>query len=226
MNRITILFLTVLAPLLALVLAWLGWLTWKTNLLGWFLMITGLGFAAGVLVRYWILRHAYWNPRSGEKSNLEEKGDRSFWMIMPGLGAPLYLAPIEFLILPAVLPRTMLFQYVGVSLVLGGIILFGEARRKIRAFYSGHLTVTQSQALVQSGPYRSIRHPAYLGFLLMALGTALGYSSLIGLAAVALLLLPGLAYRIRVEEALLEKAFQEEWRQYASRTRRLIPGLW
>ena len=64
-----------------------------------------------------------------------------------------------------------------------------------------------------------------MGFLLMGLGIAMGYSSLIGLGAVPLLLFPGLYYRMRVEEKLLEQQFGEEYRQYASKTGRIFPKL-
>jgi len=118
MNRVTVFFLSVAAPLLALVLAWLGWLTRRANLLGWFLLVLGLGFALGVIVRYWILHNPYWFPRSGGDFKAEEKGDRSFWLIVPGLGLPLFLAPLEYLLLPALLPRSPTVQFTGAGLLV------------------------------------------------------------------------------------------------------------
>ena len=82
------------------------------------------------------------------------------------------------------------------------------------------------QALVTGGPYRWVRHPGYSGFLLVALGMALGYSSLIGLIAIPLLLLPGLVYRIKVEEDRLSDQFRDDYRAYANRSKKLIPGIW
>jgi protein-S-isoprenylcysteine O-methyltransferase Ste14 len=80
--------------------------------------------------------------------------------------------------------------------------------------------------LVQSGPYRLVRHPGYTGFLLMALGMAVGYSSWIALAAIPLLLLPGLAYRMRVEERLLAEEFRDDYWAYTRRAKKLIPWIW
>ena len=62
--------------------------------------------------------------------------------------------------------------------------------------------------------------------MILALGIAIGYSSLIGLVSVLFLLLPGLAYRIKVEEKLLLEQFGEEYSAYQLRTRKLIPGIW
>jgi protein-S-isoprenylcysteine O-methyltransferase Ste14 len=69
----------------------------------------------------------------------------------------------------------------GVALVTFGIVLFIWARRALGTHYSGHLSAKIGQTLVQSGPYRFIRHPAYAGYLLMAMGISLGYSSMAGL---------------------------------------------
>jgi protein-S-isoprenylcysteine O-methyltransferase Ste14 len=92
--------------------------------------------------------------------------------------------------------------------------------------YSGHVQVTSDHTLVTSGPYRYVRHPSYASFVLLSLGIATGYGSVIGLIAVPLLLLPGLAYRIHVEEALLKDYFGDQFDAYARRVRKLIPGIW
>jgi len=60
----------------------------------------------------------------------------------------------------------------------------------------------------------------------MALGVGLGYASLIGLASILIFLLPGLIYRIRIEEKLLVEHFGDAYRRYAGSTWRLIPGIW
>lgn len=60
----------------------------------------------------------------------------------------------------------------------------------------------------------------------MALGLGVGYSSIAGLVAILALLLPSLIYRIRIEEKLLAEHFGEAHREYARRTKRLIPGIW
>jgi protein-S-isoprenylcysteine O-methyltransferase Ste14 len=60
----------------------------------------------------------------------------------------------------------------------------------------------------------------------MALGLCIGYSSLIGLAAIPVLLLPGLAYRMNVEERLLKEQFGDEYRAYARGSKKIIPGVW
>jgi hypothetical protein len=47
-----------------------------------------------------------------------------------------------------------------------------------------------------------------------------------GLAAIPVLLLPGLAYRMSVEEKLLRDEFGDEYQRYIRQTKKLLPGLW
>jgi len=225
-SRIARFFLLVIAPVLAILLAVLGVETIHTNPLGWFLLLVGVAYTAGVVIVYQIRKERFWDSSVSGATTQEEHGDRSYWLITAGMLAAFYLPPIEYLYFDATLPRPQWVAFSGLGLVILGAGLFIWARRSLRSNYSGHVSVKSGQTLVQSGPYRVIRHPAYAGYLLMALGISLGYSSLAGLAATLALLLPGLIYRMNVEEKLLTEHFGDAYRQYSLNTRRLIPGVW
>lgn len=225
-NRFAVIFIAFFAPALAVLLALLGWNTLRSNPMGWFLLVTGLVYAIGIVIVLWIRRKPFWQPKTGGETTAEEKGDRSFWLYLPGMMAAFFIPPAETLYLAGILPRNEIFEWTGMALVTLGGGLFLWARRTLRAAYSGHLAVTAGQPLVQSGPYRVVRHPAYLGYLLVSLGICLGYSSLFGLISIPALLLPGLVFRIHTEDRLLEAHFQDQFRAYAKRTARLIPGVW
>lgn len=225
MSRPAVIFLVVFFPLLALLLAWLGWLSLKSNLLGWVLLGFGLLYFFGIVIVAWIRRRAFWNQQTSKDVIQEEKGDRSFWLVSLGfLG--FFLAPLEYLYLPHRAPNPIGLQIIGLVLILCGFILAAWSRRLLRGSYSGHLSVTESQSLVQAGPFRVIRHPAYAGFLLINFGIVLGYSSLLGMIAFLLLNIPGVIYRIHVEEKLLLNQFGQEYLDYSKRTSRIIPGVW
>jgi protein-S-isoprenylcysteine O-methyltransferase Ste14 len=78
--------------------------------------------------------------------------------------------------------------------------------------------------LVTSGPYRFVRHPMYLSYILADIGYNLQEWNLVTL----LLVLAGwaaLVYRIYAEERIL--AQHSGWPGYAASVRsRLFPGLW
>ncbi|HLO16047.1 MAG TPA: isoprenylcysteine carboxylmethyltransferase family protein [Anaerolineales bacterium] len=226
MNRKAILFLLAIVPALAILLALIGMETLGTNLLGWFLLMTGIICAAGIVIVAYIRRETFWESQINGDTVQSERGDLSFWMTTFAMMAVFYLSPLEYMYVTEQLPRTSLMEFVGVALVVLGIVLFVWARRTLGENYSGHLSTKHGQQLIQDGPYRIIRHPAYAGFLLMLVGLALGYSSLAGIAAFLFALLPSMIYRIWIEEKLLAKHFGTQFYKYADKTKRLIPGIW
>jgi protein-S-isoprenylcysteine O-methyltransferase Ste14 len=225
MSRLAKLFLLVITPVLAILLALLGIMTVRFNPMGWFLILSGSTIAAGVVIVYYFQRQRFWESALGGATTQEERGDRSFWLITLSLMAATYLPPVEYLYFPIAFPRPNWIAAGGMVLVTLGTVLFVWARSTLRKNYSGRLTVKTDQTLVQSGPYRVIRHPAYAGYLLMVLGFSLGYASLAGLITILGLVLPSLVYRMRMEEKLLIEHFGEAYRQYALTTKRLIPGI-
>ena len=226
MSRIFVFFLLVIAQILAVLLALLGLKTLSTNPLGWFLFLVGVIYIAGVIIVYIIRKERFWESALAGATVHEESGDRSLWLTTLGMIAAFYFPPIEYLYLTAILPRNAWLSSIGVGLVTAGVALFIWTRRALKANYTGHISVKRGQSLVQHGPYRFIRHPAYAGYLLMALGISLGYSSLIGMISILVLLLPGLFYRMNVEEGVLVLHFGEAYNQYKLKTKRLIPGIW
>jgi protein-S-isoprenylcysteine O-methyltransferase Ste14 len=226
MSLLAVLFLLVIAPALALCLALIGLETLGNNILGWFLLIFGIAYQAGGVIYYFIRRRPFWKSANDGKISREEKGDRSFWLLMPGFLVAFFAPPLEWMYLPAIMPRMIWIQIAGLGLILVAVALLIWARAYIRGQYTGHVEVKTDHRLITSGPYRVIRHPSYSGLLLMTFGVVLGYASMIGLAGILFLLLPGLAYRMVVEERLLIEMFGEEYRAYQQRTKRLIPFLW
>ena len=75
------------------------------------------------------------------------------------------------------------------------------------------------------GPYRLVRHPGYIGSILVWVGSRLAVNWLVA-AATALVLLPVYAYRISAEEQMLVDHFGDAYRTYKARTWRLVPFVW
>ncbi|MHB9033084.1 MAG: methyltransferase family protein [Anaerolineae bacterium] len=226
MSRPAVVFLLVAAPALAVLLAVLGYLTLPTNILGWFLLFVGFIYFFGTFISLAIRKGRFYEPPTAGQPRRDEHRDRSFWYIVVGMTAAFYLPPAYYLLLPAVIASSLVLQIAGLFLVAGGAALFAWARRTLGIYFSGHLVVTADQPLVQRGPYRVIRHPGYAAYILMALGISIGYASFVGLGVILFVLLPGVVYRVRVEERLLEAHFGDDYRRYQARTSRMIPGVW
>ena len=108
---------------------------------------------------------------------------------------------------------------VGAGLRVWAVVTLGR-------FFRREVTIEKGQTVVESGPYRFVRHPAYLGDLLIVFGIGLAWGSWVGGAAAFVITLAGHLPRIRVEEALLREALGEPYERYASRHARLLPGVW
>jgi protein-S-isoprenylcysteine O-methyltransferase Ste14 len=124
-----------------------------------------------------------------------------------------------------VLPEIEALRLTGLGLtVLGGGIMFRSVLDLGRQ-YSAEVTIQEGHRLVTHGLYRVIRHPRYLGLIVLVLGSALVYRAWVGIAA-SVVLVPALLWRIRDEEAMLEREFGAEWEAYCKRTKRLLPRIW
>jgi protein-S-isoprenylcysteine O-methyltransferase Ste14 len=89
---------------------------------------------------------------------------------------------------------------------------------------TGFSLLPQARRLVTDGPYRYVRHPIYLGGLLITLGEVwLRFSPLIVLLNV--IFVAAQIVRLRQEEQILERVFPE-YRAYRAQTSALIPGIY
>lgn len=100
------------------------------------------------------------------------------------------------------------------------IIVFRE-----NSYASTVIQVEQEQQVISTGPYALVRHPMYLGLLIMVLFTPLALGSYWALI-LAFLFIPTNVFRIRKEEKLLLQELPG-YKDYANKTPyRLIPLIW
>ena len=62
--------------------------------------------------------------------------------------------------------------WLGIIIALCGLLMRWWANRLLGEFYTRTLKVTENQIIVRAGPYGLIRHPGYLGSILMWAGAA------------------------------------------------------
>jgi len=116
-------------------------------------------------------------------------------------------------------------QYLGLVLVVLGIVLREWAVLSLGRFFTVKVTVAANQTLVRHGPYRWVRHPAYSGSILTLVGFSLSMGTWLGALLVLVLCLAGYLYRVRIEEQALLETLGDEYRDYMQHTWRLFPGL-
>ncbi|HXB58757.1 MAG TPA: isoprenylcysteine carboxylmethyltransferase family protein [Candidatus Acidoferrales bacterium] len=85
--------------------------------------------------------------------------------------------------------------------------------------------VDTGHELATGGPFRFLRHPIYMGLNLLALGTAIWIPTAVVWTGFGLMVI-GSDLRGRAEEAILYNAFGAAYREYCTRTRRFLPGIY
>ena len=116
-------------------------------------------------------------------------------------------------------------QAVGLALTLAGIA--GTVYAQIAMGTSWRIGVDHSErtALVTTGPFALVRNPIFAAMLPTALGLALMVPSPLAIIG-AVMLLVALELQVRVvEEPYLLTAHDGEYRTYAARVGRFIPGV-
>lgn len=118
-----------------------------------------------------------------------------------------------------------------VLLVVGGFIeikvrgeLIGKA--KFPGFQSTKLLqIVKDHQLITNGMFKYVRHPLYIGRIMLSFGIPMIFSSFYGLILIAigvLFIFP----RIQIEEEMLLKKFGDAYKNYQKTTKKLIPFIY
>jgi protein-S-isoprenylcysteine O-methyltransferase Ste14 len=119
-----------------------------------------------------------------------------------------------------------LMGWLGLLLMMGGIAVRYWAAKTLGKFYTRTLRILEEHRLVEQGLYRVIRHPGYLGTFLLEVGAGLAVMNWLILLVLVLTGMVVRAYRIHVEERMLEAEFGEEFQIYAKNTWKFFPLLY
>jgi len=122
--------------------------------------------------------------------------------------------------------HSFVLQIAGLVVMASGIILRSIAILQLGRFHTPNVAVRGDHELMESGLYRRVRHPSYLGALIAFFGFGIALGNWLSVLVVMVITPCIYLYRIREEETALEAAFGDNYRAYCRRTKRLIPGLY
>jgi protein-S-isoprenylcysteine O-methyltransferase Ste14 len=113
----------------------------------------------------------------------------------------------------------------GLALIPIGIAIRWIAIATLKKYFTVNVAIAKDHRVIDHGIYGIVRHPSYSGTLISMLGLGLAFVNWLSFAIVLIAAVIALGYRITVEEKALLDALGDDYRAYARRTKRLIPGL-
>jgi protein-S-isoprenylcysteine O-methyltransferase len=114
----------------------------------------------------------------------------------------------------------------GLVLAGGGMALRAWSVATLGSYFTTAVEVQADHRVIDSGPYRLLRHPSYTGALLTVAGMTLALGTWLGCVVATGFALAGLVQRILVEERALAARLGPAWDAFAQTRRRLIPVIW
>ncbi len=157
-----------------------------------------------------------WHER---KARRKRRKELSPFLLIGSLAAAVLIGYARIGVLPH-----WLF-YPGEILFLVGYAFTGYSIRVLGRYYSTFVEVLPDHRVIESGPYRLIRHPNYLGQMVGAIGLGLALQSWVALLVLVITAASYFVYRMRNEEAFLVAEMGHDYANYMSRTKRLIPFI-
>lgn len=119
-----------------------------------------------------------------------------------------------------------LLAKIGLGIMILGILIRIHSMLTLSKYYTRTLITVNKQQIVKRGLYKIIRHPGYLGTILIWGAAGLAMTNEIIFIAGTLLILIAYYYRIKNEEKMLQAEFGETYKSYMKKSWRLLPVIW
>lgn len=134
---------------------------------------------------------------------------------------------LRIIILTTVLVFVMTYQELslnGMPLIIIGGLIYLSGLKSLGRFWSPDIKLKEGHELVDTGLFKYIRHPMYLGIMIAGYGVVLSISSFYSLLFMTFVALPYTYLRASVEEDFLERNLRG-YVNYKLKTKMFIPKL-
>ena len=153
--------------------------------------------------------------------------DRTLALLWITILVSIAVAVMSATLLPQARSRVLEFLYpLGLALFVMGLALRWWAIVHLGRFFTVDVAIAADHHVVDTGPYRFVRHPAYTGVIVAFVGYGICLGNWVALLAVAGPITFAFLQRIKVEEAALQAALGDAYSNYAQRTRALLPFVY
>jgi protein-S-isoprenylcysteine O-methyltransferase Ste14 len=115
---------------------------------------------------------------------------------------------------------------VGMGLFVIGFMIRIHSLLTLKQYFTYSVAKVENHKIIESGLYKFIRHPGYLGQLIIFLGISISISNWFSILAMMIPVTLGYLYRIKLEERFMLEQMGEDYLDYQNRTKRIIPRIY
>jgi protein-S-isoprenylcysteine O-methyltransferase Ste14 len=165
--------------------------------------------------------------RQKDKRKISESGDKgSIWLLTISISLGYWLSFIIASTKTGRIYHWNTFFIIGSVLALIGLIIRVTSIMKLKQQFTYTVTKIENHELVETGLYKIIRHPGYLGQLIIFLGISVCLSNWLSILLMITPVLAGYLNRINVEEKFMVEQLGQKYLDYRKTTKRLIPFIY
>jgi len=169
----------------------------------------------------------FMSRRNQGSRKISERGDKgSIWLLVVSISLGYWLSFIAASTRTGRIYHWNTFFVIGSLLVFTGLIIRVISILKLRQQFTYRVTKIEDHQLIETGIYKTIRHPGYLGQLIIFSGTAVCLSNWLSILLMLIPVLFGYLNRINVEERFMAEQLGQKYLDYRKRTKRLIPFVY
>jgi protein-S-isoprenylcysteine O-methyltransferase Ste14 len=118
------------------------------------------------------------------------------------------------------------FFAIGMALTVLGLTVRIHSMLTLKQFFTYSVAKLENHTVVETGLYKFIRHPGYLGQLMIFIGLSTSLSNWLSILVMLLPVTVGYLYRIQVEERFMIEQLGDAYLKYQKRTKRIIPMIY
>jgi protein-S-isoprenylcysteine O-methyltransferase Ste14 len=182
-------------------------------------------WCSGFLLAAWLLLELVLRKGGEARSWEADRRDRSSTRLIVLTYLAAAVAPIFFVSSAGSIAADSVTAWIGIAAGAFGLVIRIASMRALGRDYTRSLRTRSEQTIVDRGPYRVIRHPGYLGSILIWVGGRLAVNWLVAFATAVVLAIV-YRYRITAEEHMLDEHFGALYSSYKRHTWRLVPYVW
>jgi protein-S-isoprenylcysteine O-methyltransferase Ste14 len=169
----------------------------------------------------------FMSRRLKSKRNVSKSGDKgSIWLLIITISIGYWLSFIMAATKIGRIYQWNTFFVIGSILAIIGLIIRVTSILILKQQFTYTVTKIEDHELIESGLYRIIRHPGYLGQLIIFLGISTSLSNWLSILLMIVPILLGYLNRIIVEEKFMIEQMGQKYIDYQKRTKRLIPMIY